>query len=237
VSATAAAALLLGLMGGAHCAAMCGGIVGALNLRPHGAPRALAVDLPIQLAYNGGRIASYTAAGAIAGGIGGMALLAESLWPAQVALAVAANVVLILAGLHLGGFGALWTRIEAAGAVLWRRIAPLGARFVPADTPPRAFAVGTVWGWLPCGLVYSALALAITAGGPASGAAVMLAFGLGTLPNLLAAGFAAQRMRALLARRGVRRAAGALVAALGVIGLLRVPGVMEQIRAGLLCLT
>lgn len=235
MSAAAATAFVLGLMGGVHCLAMCGGIVSALNIKRGGAPGALAVDLSIQLAYNGGRIASYATAGAIAGAVGGTALLAESLLPAQIVLAVTANIVIVLVGLHLAGFGAAMARLEAAGGALWRRVAPLGARFVPADTPQRAFAAGAVWGWLPCGLVYSALALALVAGSPAQGAAVMLAFGLGTVPNLLAAGLAVRRMRAVFARRDVRRVVGALVVALGVFGFIRVPGLMDRVRETLLC--
>src|SRR5690606_30261773 len=90
--------------------------------------------------------------------------------------------------------------------------------------PPRAFAVGMLWGWLPCGLVYSTLALALMSGGPADGAIVMLAFGLGTLPNLVAAGLAIERLQPWLRRQGVRRAAAALVFSLGVWGLVRTPG-------------
>lgn len=244
----AASAFLIGLLGGVHCVTMCGGIVGALNLAPRrviplqvqGNAALTATSLsggamPLHLAYSGGRIASYAVAGALVGGVGGVAALAESMLPVQMLLGVAANVLLVALGLYLAGFGALIARLERAGSSLWRRVAPFGRRFLPADTPGRAFAVGAVWGWLPCGLVYSVLATALMSGGAAQGGAVMLAFGLGTLPNLVAAGVAAQRMRALLARPLARRTAGALVAGLGVLGLARVPGLVEHVRAGLLC--
>ncbi|HLU77594.1 MAG TPA: sulfite exporter TauE/SafE family protein [Burkholderiales bacterium] len=242
-------AFLTGLFSGVHCMAMCGGVVSALSMsrgresiriEPDGTAslrdESLAARVPVQLAYSGGRILSYGAAGAVAGGIGGTVLLTQSVLPAQVILAVLANTLLMLLGLHLAGIGNWVARMERIGAPVWRRLAPLGRRFMPADTPPRAFAVGMLWGWLPCGLVYSTLALALMSGGPADGAIVMLAFGLGTLPNLVAAGLAIERLQPLLRRQGVRRAAAALVFSLGVWGLVRTPGLYETVREGILCL-
>ncbi len=247
----AVTAFLVGLFSGVHCVAMCGGIVGALSMprasalqmQPGGAAAlrggvlAVAAGLPIQLAYSVGRISSYAVAGTIAGGIGGIALLTGTALPVQTVLAVLANVLLLLLAAHLAGVGRWVARLEALGGPVWRRLAPYGRRFVPADTPGRAFAVGAVWGWLPCGLVYSTLAMALMSGEAARGALVMLAFGLGTLPNLVAAGLAVQRLRPLLGRRTVRLGAAALVAGLAIAGLARVPAVNELIRAGLLCLS
>lgn len=245
-------AFLVGLFSGVHCVAMCGGVVSALSmprvtsqvqLQPGGAAAmrggisALAAGLPIQLAYSGGRISSYGLAGGMAGGLGGLALLTGSVLPVQTLLAVFANGLLLLLALHLAGIGRWVARLEALGGPVWRRLAPYGRRFIPADTPGRAFAVGAVWGWLPCGLVYSTLAMALMSGSAGRGAMVMLAFGLGTLPNLVAAGLAVQRLRPLLARLAVRRVAAGIVAALAVAGLLRVPAVHELIRTGLLCLS
>lgn len=243
-------AFLTGLFSGVHCMAMCGGVVSALSMsRGRESVRiqadgtaslrggmSLSARVPVQLAYSGGRILSYGAAGAVAGGIGGTVLLTQSVLPAQVVLAIFANTLLMLLGLHLAGIGNWVARMERVGAPVWRRLAPLGRRFMPADTPPRAFAVGMLWGWLPCGLVYSTLALALMSGGPADGAIVMLAFGLGTLPNLVAAGLAIERLQPLLGRQGVRRAAAALVFSLGVWGLVRTPGLYETVREGILCL-
>lgn len=245
-------AFLVGLFSGVHCVAMCGGVVSALSmprvtgevrLQPGGAATmrggisAFAAGLPVQLAYSGGRISSYGVAGGVAGGIGGMALLTGSVLPVQTILAVLANGLLLLLALHLAGIGRWVARLESLGGPVWRRLAPYGRRFIPADTPGRAFAVGAVWGWLPCGLVYSTLAMALMSGSAGRGAAVMLAFGLGTLPNLVAAGLAVQRMRPLLMRPAVRRAAAAVVAVLALAGLARVPAVHELIRTGLLCLS
>ena len=128
-------------------------------------------------------------------------------------------------------------RLESLGAWLWRRIQPYSARFLPADTPAKAFALGTLWGWLPCGLVYSLLATALLSGGAGGGALVMLAFGLGTLPNLLLAGLAFKRLREFTSNRRLRLAAGVLVAGFGVAGLARAANLGEHIRRGLLCLT
>jgi hypothetical protein len=169
--------------------------------------------------------------------VGGVAAFAEALMPVQIVLALVANALVVLLGVYLAGGGAGVARLEALGAALWRRVAPLGRRFLPADTPARAIGAGAVWGWLPCGLVYSALALALVSGDTARGAMVMLAFGLGTVPNLLLAGLALERFRGLIARPRVRLLAGLAVAALGVWGVVRTPGLAERVREGIACLT
>lgn len=248
MSTLATSALVMGLLGGVHCAAMCGGIVGALNARPrdpvrvrHDGAAAVAVpllgQLPLHAAYSAGRVGSYAVAGAAAGSLGGTALLLESMLPVQVALSVVAHALVVLLGLHLAGVGRSVARLEHLGAGLWRRIAPVGKRFLPADTFPRALAVGAVWGWLPCGLVYSALALALLSGSGGAGALTMLAFGAGTVPNLVATGMAVRGGAGVLRDPRVRFGAGLAVAALGLWGIARTPHLAEHIRAGLLCLT
>ena len=228
MSALAAAAFAAGLLGGVHCAGMCGGIAASLSAASRGPA------LPRQLAFNAGRIASYSAAGAVAGGAGGVLLASGAVLSAQAAMLVAANVLMILLGLYVAGWGRMLLRVEAMGAPVWRRIEPLRRRCFPIDSGPKAFAAGAVWGWVPCGLVYSMLALALASGGALEGALVMAAFGAGTLPNLLAAGFAAQRVLALRRNPWIRRGAGTLIVALAVIGLLRAPGLPDTLRA--LCL-
>jgi uncharacterized protein len=247
VSTLAASAFLVGLLGGLHCAAMCGGIVAALNLPSRRVvlagggvgtiAAAVAGQLPLHVAYSTGRIASYTAAGAIAGGVGGVATLAETVMPIQIALGLVANALVVLLGVYLAGAGSGVARLEGIGSALWRRVAPIGRRFLPADTPLRAVGAGAVWGWLPCGLVYSVLALALASGDATRGAMVMLAFGLGTAPNLILAGLTLDRFRSLLAMPGVRRSAGVAVAALGIWGAIRTPGLVERVREGIACLT
>jgi len=229
------AVLAAGFASGVHCVGMCGGIVGAFSARRAHSP-ADAPEWPRQLVFNAGRIASYAAAGAFVGGVGGVGAWVAGALPAQTALFVLANAMLVLMGLYLAGAGRALVRLEALGAPIWRSLQPLAARLLPAETLPQAFAAGALWGWLPCGLVYGALAAAAFAGSPGRGALVMLAFGLGTLPNLLAAGLAAARVRAWARRRSVRIAAGMLVLGSGVFGLAHASGLAEGIRRGLLCL-
>ena len=236
----ALAMLVAGLASGVHCVGMCGGIVGAFASQRTPArapPRASFARewLPL-LAFNSGRIASYAAAGALAGALGGVGAYAAGALAAQTALYTAANAMLILIGLYLAGAGRILARAEALGAPLWRRLQPHAARLLPARTLPGAFAAGALWGWIPCGLVYGALAAAMFAGTPARGAAAMLAFGAGTLPNLLAAGIAAARLRRWASRPSVRVAAGALVLGFGAFGLARASGLAEGVASGLLCL-
>ena len=227
-----AAAFVIGLLGGVHCVGMCGGIVGALTLQ---APRRRhAWDL--HLSYSAGRIASYAAAGSLMGMIGGAGLMFNQVLPVQMLLYVLANLVLISLGFYLAGLGNQLIRLEALGTRLWRRVQPYSVRVLPADTAGKAFILGALWGWLPCGLVYSLLATALLSGGAGSGAAVMLAFGLGTLPNLLLAGMVFKGLRDITSDRRVRLAAGALVAGFGVAGLARAADLGEHIRQGLLCI-
>jgi uncharacterized protein len=232
VQAQLAAAFLIGLLGGVHCVGMCGGVVGALTVQTPRRRHAWS----LHLSYSAGRIASYAAAGAIIGMIGGMGLMFNQILPVQLLLYVLANLVLISLGLYLAGLGNQLARLESLGAWLWRRVQPYSAKVLPADTAGKAFVLGTLWGWLPCGLVYSLLATALMSGGAGSGAAVMLAFGLGTLPNLLLAGMVFKRLRGITSDRRVRLATGALVAGFGVAGLVRAADLGERIRQGLLCI-
>jgi sulfite exporter TauE/SafE len=221
------ALFLLGLASGVHCVGMCGGIVTAFT-----APQPLVPGRGMwrmQLLFNSGRIASYAAAGVLAGlaGAGAYAIAAA---PAQAALAAAANLMLVLIGLYLAGVSGAATWIERLGAPLWRRLQPRALRL-----RPHSFAAGAVWGWLPCGLVYGALAAAAATGSPARGALAMLAFGLGTLPWLLAAGMAAVRLRGWVSQRAFRVAAGSLVLGFGAWGLARAGGLPETLRHTILC--
>lgn len=208
---------LAGVLGGTHCVGMCGGIVGALSASlARGSP-----VWPLHLAYNAGRIASYTFAGAIAGAVGGTLMFSSTLWP-RLGLMVFANLMLVGMGAYLLGLPQLIAPLERLGARLWVRVQPLSRRLMPVRSLAQALSLGAVWGWLPCGLVYSALATALAGGSAGSGAMTMLAFGVGTLPNLLLVGLLAQRIRALAGSIGVRRGAGLLVIGLGLFGLVGV---------------
>ena len=226
----ALAALAAGLLGGVHCAGMCGGIAASLAAAARGPM------LARQLAFNAGRIAAYVAGGAAVGATGGLLLHAGPVVAAQTALFVLANALMLMLGLYVAGWGRAVLRLESAGGVVWRRIEPLRRAFYPVDSTAKALGAGAVWGWIPCGLVYSMLALALASGGAAEGALVMLAFGVGTLPNLLAAGLAAQKVLALRRIPWVRQAAGAAIVAMAVIGLYRVPGLQEALVAGWHCI-
>nr|WP_232964115.1 sulfite exporter TauE/SafE family protein [Pseudomonas putida] len=208
-------ALVLGLLGGGHCLGMCGGLMGALTLAIPPEQRARRVRL--LLAYNVGRVLSYACAGLLLG----LAGWAVASGPAALALRVAAALLLIAMGLYLAGWWSGLTRIEALGRGLWRHIQPVASRLLPVSSLPRALLLGALWGWLPCGLVYSTLLWAASQGHAGYSAALMLAFGLGTWPVLLATGLAAERVNALLRRRSVRMAGGLLVI---LFGLWTLPG-------------
>lgn len=227
---------LVGLATGVHCLGMCGGIVTAFGTRQVAPLRDARrrTGWPRQLAFNAGRISSYAVAGAAAGALG--ALFAARLALPQLVLYVLANIVLVLVGLQLAGAGGVLARVEALGAPLWRRIAPHAGRLMGGDTLPRAYAAGTLWGWLPCGFVYGALTTATLAGGAASGALAMAAFGLGTLPWLLAAGVGAARLRGLFARPRWRAAIGFAVLGSGVFGLARAATLPDSQWIGFICL-
>ena len=208
-------ALVLGLLGGGHCLGMCGGLMGALTLAIP--PEQRGRRLRLLLAYNLGRILSYASAGLLLG-LAGWAVASS---PAALALRVVAALLLIAMGLYLAGWWSGLTRIEALGRGLWRHIQPLASRLLPVSSLPRALLLGALWGWLPCGLVYSTLLWAASQGNAGYSAALMLAFGLGTWPVLLATGLAAERVSALLRRRSVRVAGGVLVM---LFGMWTMPG-------------
>ncbi len=206
------ALFLVGLLGGTHCVGMCGGIVGALSM---GAP----ARWSMHLAYNGGRILSYGAAGAVAGALGAASLGLEGQVPVRLLLYFFANLMLVAMGFYLLGVTRVLAFTERAGQTLWRRVQPLTRRFLPARTIAQAFPLGLLWGWLPCGLVYSALASALTAGSAGRGSMMMLAFGLGTLPNLLLAGIFLARLNEFVHRSVIRTLSGLLVLGFGLYGL------------------
>ncbi|WP_019099557.1 sulfite exporter TauE/SafE family protein, partial [Pseudomonas putida] len=146
----------------------------------------------------------------------GLAGWAVASSPAALALRVLAALLLIAMGLYLAGWWSGLTRIEALGRGLWRHIQPVASRLLPVSSLPRALLLGALWGWLPCGLVYSTLLWAASQGNAGYSAALMLTFGVGTWPVLLATGLAAERVNALLRRRSVRVAGGVLVMLFGV---------------------
>lgn len=204
------AAFVIGLLGGAHCIGMCGGIMAALGFA---VPNASSLRrLTILLSYNVGRISSYCLLGFLVGLLGqqfdGTAGLT--------AMRLVAGGLLIAMGLYLAGWWRGLIYLERAGGYLWRYLQPLSARLMPVTHPLAAVALGAVWGWLPCGLVYSALAYAMAQASAPAAAGVMLAFGLGTLPAVLAGGAMAQWLRQQLQAQRWRVLMALLVITFGV---------------------
>ena len=189
------------------------------------------------LAYNAGRIGSYMLAGAIAGGVAGSVASLAQMASAQLVAYWMANLMLVAMGLYLMDAWRGLARIEALGGTLWRRLQPLVKPLVPMDTPLKALALGGLWGWVPCGMVYSMLLTAMLSGSALDGALVMGAFGLGTMPMLLAMGMAGARLRQHLQMRSVRVACGLLVLGFGLLGLARAAGGGQHAWLDVLCLT
>ena len=252
---------LIGLLGSVHCVGMCGGIVGAFSSAPGEASRRhfpVAVVSATQgagmngagatqvgdfiessqraLAYNAGRIASYALAGALAGGAAGGAGTLTGVPALQIGGYWLANLMLVALGLYLTGAWHGLARLEAAGKGLWRRVQPLMRHLLPLDRWWKVLALGGLWGWLPCGMVYGVLVTAMFSGSAASGAAVMLAFGLGTLPMLLTISLFGQQVRVWSQRRTVRLAGGLVVLAFGLIGLARAAGGLPTPWLAALCI-
>jgi sulfite exporter TauE/SafE len=216
-------AFSIGLMGGVHCVGMCGGIVGALSFGLHRQMGALSPSLfKLLFAYNCGRLFSYTMAGALLGGIGWIAANWLEIRQLQQLLQIFAGVIMLLLGLYLAGWWLFLARLEKMGGLVWKYVEPLGRKLLPVKNVRHALALGLLWGWLPCGLVYSVLIWSIASGGFQQGALLMLSFGLGTLPNLLAMGYFADHLGAWVRNARVKQAAGMMVMGFGVWNLLLV---------------
>ena len=214
------AAFLVGLLGGTHCLGMCSGIVGALSTGLCGPVRESRWRyLAAQLAYNAGRIGSYTVAGLLAGVFAAQAGKTGLLEGIPVGRYLA-GVIMILFGIYLAGWWHTLFYLEKAGARLWKYIEPLGRRLLPVRHAGQAFLLGLVWGWLPCGLVYAAVVYAAATGGAANGALFMAFFGLGTLPTVLSAGILAHWVARLSQMPQVKRGAGVFIICLAILTLL-----------------
>ncbi|MDM8546714.1 sulfite exporter TauE/SafE family protein [Candidatus Venteria ishoeyi] len=213
------AAFLTGLLGSVHCIGMCGGIVGALTLQlpKVNHQQTLFQLLPWLLNYNAGRLFSYAVAGALAGWFGGQfrAVLPQ---PHILGMIFAGGFMMLL-GLYLAGWWPGLVHLERFGGLLWKRLEPVGRIFLPVRHPMQALGLGLIWGWLPCGLVYTALVMAIVSSDPLRGALLMLAFGIGTLPMLLSLGTAASSLREITRNPTVRKTVGLIILLLGAYTL------------------
>jgi sulfite exporter TauE/SafE len=212
---------------------MCGGVVSALALQ--GPQDARGPAWTVHLAYNLGRISSYATAGALMGALGSLGLLLNNALPVQMTLYVLANLMMIALGLYLTGITGALAFTERIGHRLWQRVQPLTRRFLPVRGPAQAFPLGMLWGWLPCGMVYSVLAMALLTGSAARGAATLLAFGLGTLPNLMLAGLLLVRFRNFTQAPALRLGSGLLVLGFGVYGLFNASSLGGRLWQGVVC--
>ncbi len=211
------AALLAGFFGSTHCVSMCGAIV---VLFEGGPPAEGELNLWLRRTlYNVGRLCFYMLLGGIAAA--GGAVLTRTMGVSQglLLLRLLAAGLVIAIGLNLLFDWRLTRFLETAGAGLWRKLSGLAKYVLPARTPGRALSVGFLWGALPCGLVYSAVAIAATSGSLAGGASIMLAFWLGTLPAMLAVGASAQQLQRWKSHKALRRLAGIVVILVGLAAL------------------
>jgi sulfite exporter TauE/SafE len=205
-----AASFITGFLGSAHCFGMCGGISGLFAVNASVA--SLRAQFPKAIAYNLGRILTYAIIGAAVAVLGKSAVASIPALMAPIRLASGALIIFV--GLQLAFGWRILTPLENAGARLWKRIAPAAKGLVPVNTVPQALGLGLIWGWLPCGLVYSVLLLAATTAEPAGGGLVMIAFGLGTMPAMVATGVSASKLAQFMS--GKRVGAGLLIVLLGL---------------------
>jgi uncharacterized protein len=211
-------AFSLGLASTLHCWGMCGGIMGALTFGLPDEVRSHRLTLITYItAYNLGRITSYTFAGIIAGSISLTIVSALSIENGHLVLRALASAVLIVFGLHLSGLFPKMRVLESAGSILWRKLQPLTKNLFPVRTLWRAFCFGLIWGWLPCGLVYSALLWASSSGDPVSGGMYMFAFGLGTLPGVMTSGVMSSTILKLSRIKNLRYSMAVLLIVLGLV--------------------
>ncbi len=213
-----ATAVLAGFFGSSHCLGMCGAIV-VLFEGP-------ATSLPVpgawlrRFLYNLGRGLFYAVLGGIAGVGGAVLTKVAGIETGLMLLRFLAAILVIAIGLNLLFDWQLTRFLESAGAGLWQKVSRLAKHILPATTPMRALAGGFVWGALPCGLVYSAVAIAATSGSASHGAVIMLAFWSGTLPALLLAGTSAGLLGRLRRRKILRQAAGIIVILIGLAAMM-----------------
>ncbi|GHE83982.1 sulfite exporter TauE/SafE family protein [Thalassotalea profundi] len=210
------AAFVIGILGSGHCIAMCGGITTMLSSAVNKETNA-SNKLSIILSYNLGRIATYSLIGAIAGLTGSLA--AKNIgFPVSI-LRMIAGVFLILLGLYIGRWFMLLNKVEQLGKGIWKYLSPLSKKFIPIEKPKQALALGAIWGWLPCGLVYSTLTWSLASGSLLSGAIIMFFFGLGTLPALMTLSFGAISIKSVLLNNNFRKIMALLLIIYGIVTL------------------
>ncbi len=208
---------MIGMLGSTHCIGMCGGIVGALTMGlPESTRKSPLKLLPYLLTYNSGRLLSYTLAGLIVGlvssSLGSIFQIGD--FPLG---GIIGGLFMVALGIYIGGWLQTMAWLEKIGSRFWKKIEPLGQRFMPVRSPLQALGLGFFWGWLPCGLVYSTLAWSATTGSAVDSAILMLAFGAGTLPVLLLMGGLAHRLQQFTRNRWTRYVAGIVLIFFGAL--------------------
>ncbi|PSV16064.1 cytochrome biogenesis protein [Photobacterium kishitanii] len=188
-------ALIIGLTGAGHCISMCGGIAAAVTMGMPDKPQHHWIYL---LCYNLGRISAYMIAGLIVSQAVAQAATLSNSSSTLILLRILASIMMIILGLYIGKWWSGLTYIERVGHRIWRYIVPITKYFLPLTSPFKAIPFGFLWGWLPCGLVYSTLTWAAVSGSAINGMTIMLAFGLGTLPAMFAIGTVADKLKLLL---------------------------------------
>lgn len=220
------AALLMGFFGSPHCLGMCGGLVTAFGLSMKDVSPAK--KRALVATYHVGRLTSYATLGLVAGLIGLTVL--EPLMQGNSVPRILLGLVLVFVGVTMLGAPFL-TKLERFGMRFWQYLSPLRQKVFPLNTFPRALTAGLLWGFLPCGLVYGALLIAVVAHNPLSGAALMFTFGLGTIPMLVATHETVGWLRDKIGRFRLRQLNGAVMVLSGM-AVAFVPIAMSTMHGG-----
>jgi len=233
VSLDILSALIIGLLGSGHCIAMCGGITTMLTSALPTSNKYQEQSIPINdqsiavkttskttlvFFYNLGRIVSYSIIGAIVGFTGSIA--AKNIGMPLAGLRMFSAIFVILLGLYLGQWLMWLNHIEALGKKLWQTISPLASKAIPVDSPIKALSLGVIWGWLPCGLVYSTLTWALASGDILTGASIMFFFGLGTLPALLTLSIGFNSIKNTLVKPALRKTMALVLISFGIYSFI-----------------
>ena len=207
-------AFLMGLIGSGHCIAMCCGIASSLQLASNKRQ-----TLIYSFAYNIGRAVSYMLAGALVGGVSSQFAKQNSFF--SLGLSYIAGVFMLLVGIYIMRLGPTLQWLEKIGKTLvWQHLVKLNKYILPINTPFKALCYGALWGWLPCGLVYSALTWAMTSPSALDGALVMLCFALGTFPAMIILGVTAQKLNHVINHPWIRIVLGSAIIWYGIYLLI-----------------
>ena len=210
-------AFSLGFLGSPHCAGMCGGIIGSLHNGVADVASGKKQQIWYSMAFNGGRLLSYAIAGMMAATLGSSLIALIGMERSHAIMQVIAGTFMLLLGLSIAGWWSGLNRIESFGYIFWRRLQPLTRYFIPVRSKIQALLLGTLWGWLPCGLVYSALVLVLASGNALQGGLTMLAFGLGTLPMMVLLGLSTGKINQWRSNRTIRSVMASVIILFGIV--------------------